>query len=58
VFDEQLYTLTPCVDLQRCNGCGACQVACPTQPRKAIVVRPMPQVGDHRARPPHDQIQL
>jgi ferredoxin-type protein NapF len=40
VFDEQEYTLTPRVDLRRCNGCGACQVACPTQPRKAIVVRP------------------
>ncbi len=38
VFDEQEYTLTPHVDLQRCNGCGACQVACPTQPRKAIEV--------------------
>jgi ferredoxin-type protein NapF len=36
VFDEEAYTLTPQVDLQRCNGCGACQVACPTQPRKAI----------------------
>lgn len=39
VFDEQEYTLTPRVDRQRCNGCGACEVACPTQPRKAIVVR-------------------
>lgn len=58
VFDEQLYTLTPRVDLQRCNGCGACQVACPTQPRKAIVVRPRPRAGDRRVRPRHDQIQL
>jgi ferredoxin-type protein NapF len=38
VFDEAEYTLTPRVDLQRCNGCGACQVACPTQPRKAIEI--------------------
>jgi ferredoxin-type protein NapF len=40
-FDEVQYTLTPQVDLRRCPGCGACQVACPTQPRKAIVVRPL-----------------
>ncbi len=38
-FSEELYTLTPRVDLERCPGCGACQVACPTQPEKAIVVR-------------------
>jgi ferredoxin-type protein NapF len=41
VFDEIQYTLTPQVDLRNCPGCGACQVACPTQPRKAIVVRPL-----------------
>jgi ferredoxin-type protein NapF len=38
VFSEETYTLTPQVDLQRCPGCGACQVACPTSPEKAIVV--------------------
>ena len=43
VFDEKEYTLTPQVDPRRCNGCGACQVACPTQPHKAIVVRPSGQ---------------
>ncbi len=45
-FDEVQYTLTPQVDLRRCPGCGACQVACPTQPRKAIVVRPLADHAD------------
>jgi len=40
VFSEQEYTLRPQIDPDRCNGCGACQVVCPTQPRKAIVIRP------------------
>ena len=39
-FSEELYTLTPIVNLDRCPGCGACQVACPTRPQRAIVVRP------------------
>ncbi len=40
VFSEVEYTLTPVVDLNCCPGCGACQVACPTTPTKAIVVYP------------------
>ncbi len=38
-FCEIEYTLTPRIDPTRCNGCGACQVACPTEPQKAIVVQ-------------------
>jgi len=40
VFSEQEYTLCPQIDPNRCNGCGACEAACPTKPKKAIVVRP------------------
>jgi ferredoxin-type protein NapF len=38
VFSEDTYLNTPTIDPQRCNGCGACQVRCPTAPVKAIVV--------------------
>ena len=48
VFDEKEYTLTPQVDPRRCNGCGACQVACPTRPHKAIVVRPRASEAAHK----------
>jgi len=41
VFSETEYTLTPQVDPNQCNGCGACEAACPTSPRKAIVVVPI-----------------
>lgn len=40
VFSEVEYTLIPKIDLQKCNGCGACESACPTEPQKAIVVIP------------------
>jgi ferredoxin-type protein NapF len=40
VFSEADYTLTPQIDSNKCNGCGACEAACPTAPRKAIVVVP------------------
>jgi ferredoxin-type protein NapF len=38
VFSEVDYTLTPVIDPHKCPGCGACQVACPTKPVKAIQV--------------------
>lgn len=38
VWDEEAYTLVVKIDPGRCPGCGACQVACPTAPAKAIVV--------------------
>jgi ferredoxin-type protein NapF len=40
VFSEIDYLCVPQVDPCRCNGCGACQVMCPTRPVKAIVVYP------------------
>jgi ferredoxin-type protein NapF len=42
VFSEIEYTLTPQIDLAKCNGCGACEVACPTSPTKAIVIAAVP----------------
>jgi MauM/NapG family ferredoxin protein len=36
VFSEAEYMLVPVIDAAKCNGCGACEVACPTSPRKAI----------------------
>ena len=41
VFSEINYTLEPRIDPQKCPGCGACEAACPTEPVKAIVVRPL-----------------
>jgi len=39
-FCEEEYTLTPRIDAAKCPGCGACQTACPTAPKKAIVIVP------------------
>ena len=38
VFSESEYCLVPQIDAAKCNGCGACENACPTKPKKAIVV--------------------
>jgi len=42
VFSETQYTLVPKIDPEKCNGCGACEAACPTEPHRAIVVLPNP----------------
>jgi ferredoxin-type protein NapF len=41
IWDEAQYVAYPQVDYQRCNGCGACQIACPTEEVKAIAVWPL-----------------
>lgn len=38
VFDPREYLTAPVVDAKKCNGCGACQAACPVNPVKAIRV--------------------
>ena len=43
----------PVVKPEMCRGCGACQVACPAQPDKAIVVKGIPQ---HRVRTLEDEL--
>ncbi len=40
VWSEEEYTMAVKIAPDLCTGCGACQVACPTTPAKAIVVRP------------------
>lgn len=37
VFSEETYSLKVLVDPDRCPGCGACQVACPTDPKSIFV---------------------
>jgi ferredoxin len=37
-WDEDRYIAYPVVDRGRCNGCGACEVACPAYDTKAIRV--------------------
>jgi ferredoxin-type protein NapF len=38
VFSEEEYTTVVAIDRDRCPGCGACEAACPTSPKKAISV--------------------
>ncbi len=37
-WDEAQYVAYPIIDSHKCNGCGACEVACPADPIKAIRV--------------------
>lgn len=37
-WDEEQYIAYPVIDPNKCNGCGACEVVCPTTPAKAIRV--------------------
>lgn len=37
-WDEQQYLSYPRVTVEKCNGCGACELACPTPGLKAITV--------------------
>lgn len=37
-WDEEQYIAYPVVDFTKCNGCGACEVACPASGEKAIRV--------------------
>jgi MauM/NapG family ferredoxin protein len=45
VFSEAEYTLVPVIDAGKCNGCGACETACPTSPRKAIRIFKNADIG-------------
>lgn len=35
-WDDEQYIAYPLIDYQKCNGCGACEVACPVEGTKAI----------------------
>ncbi len=37
-WDEERYVAYPTIDVGKCNGCGACEVVCPTAEIKAIRV--------------------
>jgi ferredoxin-type protein NapF len=45
-FDKEAYESYPIVDPLKCNGCGACEMHCPTPDIKAIKVVKMSNQGD------------
>ncbi|MCC6201667.1 MAG: 4Fe-4S dicluster domain-containing protein [Gammaproteobacteria bacterium] len=61
-WDETQYLAFPQIDYRRCNGCGACQVVCPTEEIKAIAVWPLLDEDRAGAAPrylaPRDQEQV
>ena len=40
-WDEEMYVAYPVITAAKCNGCGACEAACPTGEIKAISVWPL-----------------
>jgi ferredoxin len=40
-WDEEMYVSYPVVEVMRCNGCGACEAACPTLEVKAVSIWPL-----------------
>lgn len=44
VRDTDKTVLVPIVEETRCNGCGACEAACPVIPEKAIQVKAMGEI--------------
>ena len=44
------FSAEPVVDPARCNGCGACEFACPVRPERAIRVRIVSGAGVRRPR--------
>jgi len=48
-WDEQQYMSVLQVDPANCPGCGLCQIVCPTEPVKAIIVEPVPERSSRRS---------
>ena len=40
-WDEEMYVSYPVVEVMKCNGCGACEAACPAPKVKAVSIWPL-----------------